>query len=114
MTKILLMFSVALPVFASQSQAGGAASGGCGGCSIWMILGCVGWLILTSILVYFTWNKVIKNQFKSLKEVPFWHALLFMTMIAAFCCPRYMMKRGKYKKNCKDCHHKSKVIHNNN
>jgi hypothetical protein len=63
----------------------------------WKVLICVGWWLVASTLLFFTWNKVIVFL-TGLKEVKLWQALLFVATIAILCYPR-KYNRCHYKKN---------------
>jgi hypothetical protein len=68
----------------------------------WMLLMYVGWWIIASILLFFTWNKVI-SFISSWKEVKFWQVLLFVATVSFFCSSKKHM--GCHKKSCyKTCH----------
>jgi len=72
------------------------------GCAISCIAIMVGWLLVTSGLLFLTWNKVMVPQFK-MKKGSFFQALLIVVTLAAFCLPSKMNRRGKYwGKSCGD------------
>lgn len=70
------------------------------GCPIGMIISVIAWWLVASALLYFTWNHVVA-ALTSAKQAKFWHALLVVATLAAFCAPR-MMCKGKHgwKKGC--------------
>jgi len=62
-------------------------------CMVMCTLLWVGWILVSSGLLFLTWNKVIAGIAK-VKTVKFWQALLFIVTIFVLCAPRYyMMKR---------------------
>ena len=77
----------------------------CWGCSI--IIGIVWWLI-SSGLLFLTWNKVIAT-FAKVKPAKYWQALLLVATIGSFCFPRYYLNRHASKclgggAICQRCH----------
>lgn len=53
------------------------------------------WWVGASALLYFSWNKVVATL-TTAKQAKFWQALLIVATLAAFCAPRYCMKKGRY------------------
>jgi hypothetical protein len=52
---------------------------------------CGGWLLLTSGLLFFTWNKVVCTVV-SMKKVKYWQALLALATVCVLVMP---LKRGR-------------------
>jgi hypothetical protein len=71
------------------------------GCWVLCLLSVVGWWLVASGLLFFTWNKVIA-ALTSAKQARFWQALLVVATLFVFCVPRYMAQRGhsKYSASC--------------
>ena len=61
------------------------------------MLGCViGWWLLVSALLFVTWNKVIV-MLAGLKKVRYWHALLVVATLCAFCLPHHYKKHHSWR-----------------
>ncbi len=73
-------------------------------CWVSCILICLGWLLASSGLLYFTWNKVIAEVTK-MKQVKYWQALLFLATVCALCAPRAYMKKGHCFGKKGECHY---------
>ncbi|MBP9674398.1 MAG: hypothetical protein KBD63_04820 [Bacteriovoracaceae bacterium] len=86
-----------------------------GSCCMMKSLMWILWLAGTSVLLFFTWNKVVTTV-SSLKPIKFFHALLVVATVCAFCCGHHMMgcksKKSccsqKSSKECGDCNKESK------
>ena len=82
--------------------------GGCasGPCPIMMIILCLVWFLVSSGLLYYTWNKVITYLFNA-KSVKFWQALLIVLTLGFMASPKLMMhkpaKWGKSHCQTKEC-----------
>ncbi len=63
-------------------------------CVVTCALMCVGWILVTSALVFLTWNKVVCDLSK-FKHVKYWQALLVVGTLFIFCFPKnYIRKDG--------------------
>jgi len=109
--KMKLFFGFLLGLSSSFAFAGGA------GCPLYSAAGrwpfclisCIAWLLLASLLLYFTWNNVIGSLFK-VKKAQYWQALLLVTTILVFCAPRYIKRNSCYKSQA-SCHHSQNGTH---
>ncbi len=64
------------------------------------------WFLISSALLFFTWNYVV-TEFTKMKKAKYWQALLVVATICIFCMPRaYMRNRCYHQNSC--CHHMSK------
>ena len=72
-----------------------------GGCPIMLGLAVLGWVLVASVLLYLSWNKVIVSV-TNFKAAKLWHALLIVVTMLAFCAPKYMMHKG-YRGHHKGC-----------
>ena len=59
----------------------------------------LGWWLLASALLFFTWNKVIA-ALAPVRSAKFWQAVLVVATLVAFCGPRYVMKYKRYYGGC--------------
>ncbi len=68
----------------------------CAASFCWMSFGLlVLWVLIASGLLFYTWNKVVCAQWSGRSPFQFYHALLVVLTILAFCLPaKYMKKRG--------------------
>lgn len=57
----------------------------------------VGWLLITSGLLFLSWNHVVV-KFTKLKKGKYWQALLILLTLVALCPP--MGGKGKCYKHC--------------
>ena len=73
-----------------------------GACPLVCIVSAIVWVLVASVLLCVTWNKVIVRV-SNLKTAKFWQALLVVVTLLAFCAPRYMMHKkghGGWHKGC--------------
>jgi len=68
------------------------------------------WAVVTSTLLFFTWNEVIAHVTK-LKKIKFIHAILVIATLAALCAPKFYAKMrmkhhsSHYKSGKHECSH---------
>ena len=55
------------------------------------ILCCIVWILVLSLLLFFSWNHVVCHVTK-LKKVVYWQALLIVLLFAAVKVPHYMKR----------------------
>ena len=71
---------------------------------------CVAWLLIGSMLFYYTWNLVICAQFPARKNISYAKSLLLLFTIAVLLAPCYYKKKGYYGKkgysHSKQCGHR--------
>lgn len=64
-----------------------------GTCWLSCILLCAGWLLVSSALLYYSWNKVV-CALTSMKKVKYWQPLLVLATISVLCMPCMQRKHG--------------------
>jgi len=69
-----------------------------GTCVLSCIALCLGWLLASSALVYYTWNKVICTV-TSLKKMKYWQPFLLLVTICVLLLP-CSMRKGCHQGKC--------------
>jgi hypothetical protein len=64
----------------------------------------VAWWLISSGLLYHTWNKVVRAVAK-VSSVKYWQALLFVATVVAFCAPKHFIEHRGFGHGCHHCCH---------
>ncbi len=75
------------PVIAFAGHGDKCAMGSCGGCAGKCAAFFVGWWLLSSALLFVSWNHVVATL-TNVKKAKFWQALIVVATMAAFCAPK--------------------------